>query len=208
MARAISVNQLFSKKRKLLPFTGEWLECFGTPELSGSWFIWGNSGNGKTSFVLQLCKYLTNFSRVAYNSMEEGDSESMRLAFIRTGMDECKRRIVLLDNEPVADLKERLRKHKAQKVVVIDSIQYSGMTYAEYKELRNEFRDTLFIIISHAEGRNPADRRAASIRYDASVKVYVEGYKAYITSRFRSGDVKEYAVWRDQADKFHSADQI
>jgi len=203
MARAISVNQLLSKKRKLLPFAGEWLDCFGSPELAGSWFIYGSSGNGKTSFVLQLCKYLTQFGRVAYNSMEEGDSESMKLAFLRTDMSECKRRIVLLDNESIPELKVRLKKHKSQKIIVIDSVQYSGMTYSEYKELRNEFRDVLFIIISHAEGKKPADKRAESIRYDASVKIFVEGYVAYITSRYRTGDVKEYKIWKEQADKFY-----
>ncbi|MHB9005068.1 MAG: hypothetical protein ACYC6C_13610 [Coriobacteriia bacterium] len=203
MARAISVNQLYSKKRKLLAFDGEWLDCFGMPELAGCWFVYGGSGNGKTSFVLQLIKYLTKFARVAYNSMEEGDSESMRLAFMRTGMDECKRRVVLLDNEPIVELKERLKKHKSQKIIVIDSIQYSGMTYVEYKELRNQFRDVLFIIISHAEGKKPADKRAESIRYDASVKIFIEGYVAYITSRYRTGDVKEYVIWKEQSDKFH-----
>ena len=205
MGRAVSVNQLLRKKRNLLPFDGIWLECFGNPELTGSWFIYGNSGNGKTSFVLQLCKYLTKFGRVAYNSMEEGDSESMRLAFMRSGMEECARRIVLLDNESIPELKVRLKKHKSQKIIVIDSVQYSGMTYLEYKELRNEFRDVLFIIISHAEGRNPADRRATSIRYDASVKIFVEGYKAYITSRYRAGDIKEYVIWDKAATQFHSA---
>jgi len=124
MARAISVNQLLTKRRKLMAFEGEWLDCIGMPELSGSWFIYGNSGNGKTTFVLQLCKYLSKFGRVAYNSMEEGDSESMRLAFMRTGMEACKRRIVLLDNEPLNELMERLRKHKSQKIIVIDSIKY------------------------------------------------------------------------------------
>ena len=56
MARAISVNQLLAKKRNLMPFEGVWLDIIGRPELAGSWFIYGSSGNGKTTFVLQLCK--------------------------------------------------------------------------------------------------------------------------------------------------------
>ena len=52
----------------------------------GVWFIWGSSGNGKTSFVMQLCKQLTRFGRVAYNSLEEGDDVTMQNALIRFGM--------------------------------------------------------------------------------------------------------------------------
>ncbi|MGL5912561.1 MAG: ATP-dependent serine protease, partial [Bacteroidales bacterium] len=56
--RAKSVSDILRYKPKALAFDGEWLASFGTPELSGCWLIWGGSGNGKTRFVLQLCKYL------------------------------------------------------------------------------------------------------------------------------------------------------
>ncbi len=203
MGRAISVTQLISKRRNLLEFSGEWLDCFGMPELKGTWFIHGDSGHGKTSFILKLCKYLANFERVAYNSMEEGDSESFKIAVVREGMIEARRRFIILDNESIEELKERLRAHKAPKVVVIDSIQYSGMNYPEYKKLKNEFRDTLFIINSHADGKQPADRRAKSIRYDASVKIYVEGYVAYIISRYTTGGTREFTIWKKGADDYN-----
>lgn len=207
MAQAISVSQLLSKRRKLMQFDGEWLKSFGNPEMAGVWFVYGNTGNGKTTFVLQLCKYLTKFGRVAYNSMEEGDSESMKLAFQRVDLSECKRRIVLLDNEPIEELKERLRKHKAQNIIVIDSIQYSNLSYNDYKKLRNEFRDTLFIIVSHAKGKAPADNRADSIRYDASIKIWVEGYVAFVKSRYHTGDEVQYVIWPEEAEKYHGKNQ-
>lgn len=191
-----------------MEFTGEWLKSFGRPEMAGSWFIFGHSGHGKTTFVLQLCKYLTEFGRVAYNSMEEGASESMKIAFVRVDMMDVRRKLILLDNEPIDELKERLRKHKAPKIVVIDSIQYSGMNYPEYKKLKDEFRDVLFIIVSHAEGKKPADRRACSIRYDAAVKIFVEGYKAFITSRFTTDDNNEFVIWDEGADAYHSANMM
>lgn len=203
MARAISVTELFQKKRNLAKFDDIWLRCFGNPELAGCWLVYGGSGNGKTSFVLKLCKYLAAFGRIAYNSMEEGDSESMKQAFMRNEMEDVRNRIVLLDNEPIDELKERLKKHKAQKIVVIDSVQYSGLSYPQYKELRNQFRDVLFILVSHADGRKPADRRAVSILYDASVKIYVEGFKAYVSSRYRTGEIEEYDIWPDKSATFH-----
>lgn len=203
MGRAISISQLYAKKRDLVMLDGELGECIGSPELKGCWMVWGNPSNGKTNFVLQLCKILTEHSKVAYNSMEEGDSESLRKACARTGMEDVRHRFFILDNEPIDELKERLRKHKAPNVVVIDSIQYSNLNYKEYVKLRNEFREVLFIIISHAEGREPADRRAKSIRYDASVKIFVEGFVAFISSRYADGGVSEYVIFEEEANKYH-----
>ena len=45
-------------KKETLKLTGAWADAFGEPERIGVWFIWGNSGNGKSSFVMQLCKEL------------------------------------------------------------------------------------------------------------------------------------------------------
>lgn len=206
MARAMSVAQVLNKKRKLAPFEDEWKRCFGCPELAGAWFIHGESGNGKTTFVLELSKYLTNFARVAYNSMEEGDSESMKIALSRVNMLEVRRKFVLLDNEPIEELKERLRKHKAPRIVVIDSIQYTGMNYKAYTKLRDEFRHVLFIIISHADGKKPSGRTATNIRYDASIKIRVEGYKAFVVSRYTTSKEDEYVIWEEGANAYHGAD--
>lgn len=201
MGRAVSVAQVLSKKRKLMPFEGEFYEAFGCPEMTGAWIIWGGSGSGKTTFVMQLCKYLTKFGRVCYNSMEEGDSESIKLAFQRVGMSEVKRKLILLDNEPIQELKDRLRKHKAPNIVVIDSLQYSGMNYTEYKKLRDEFKNVLFLIISHADGKEPSGKVAKQVRYDAFVKIRVEGYKAFAASRYGGGE--PYVIWHEGADKYH-----
>jgi hypothetical protein len=204
--RAVSVHQLLNQNFKVLEFDEEWLESFGEPELTGSWLIWGNSGNGKTRFALQLAKYLTTFGRkVAYNSMEEGASVSMRRAFAECGMQEVSRRIVLLDNESMVDLEERLSKRKSPDVVIIDSVQYSGMTYADYKRFRDKFRNKLFILISHAEGKHPEGRVARSIRFDAYIKIWVEGYRAFPMSRYGGGE--PYVIWEEGAAEYVSPKQ-
>lgn len=202
--RAISVSQLGSMKFKELPFTDEFLDLIGCPEVAGSWLIWGDSGNGKTRFALQLAKYLAQWCRVAYNSLEEGASKSMKQAFADVGMDEVKRRVILLDNEPIVDLKERLRMRRSPDAIVIDSFQYSGMNYRDYVALRTEFKNKLIILISHADGKNPAGQAAKSIRYDAFVKIRIEGYKAYALSRFGGG--KPYTIWNEGATSYYNED--
>lgn len=198
--RAVSVTTLMQTRHNLMEFEGEWKSSFGKPEMTGSWLIWGNSGNGKTRFALKLCKYLTNFGRVSYNSLEEGASNSMQQAFAEVGMNDVKRRIVLLDQESIPDLIERLKRRKSPDIIAIDSIQYASMNYADYKALRNGFRNKLFILISHADGKNPSGRVASSIRFDAFVKVWVEGYRAFPVSRYGGGE--PFTVWEEGAYQY------
>lgn len=75
---AKGVREVLNMKFEILPFEGAWYDAFGIPERRGVWFIWGNTGNGKTSFVMQLCKELCRFGRVAYDSLEEGACLTMQ----------------------------------------------------------------------------------------------------------------------------------
>ena len=198
--RAISIHQLYRTNIRSLEFTGEWLDAIGCPEPSGSWLIWGNSGNGKTRFALQLAKYLCTLGRkVAYDSLEEGVSLSLRNAIEDCNMQEVSRRFVLLDKEPVPELTERLKMKKSPEVIIIDSIQYTGLTYADYKLLKDRFRTKLFILVSHAEGSHPAGRVARSIRFDANVKIWIEGFQAFAASRYGGGE--PYMIWDEGAFK-------
>lgn len=193
--RALSVTDLLVKRRELIHFEGRWAASFGQPELGSVWLVWGHSGHGKTRLVLQLCRHLADSYPVAYNSLEEGDSKSMADAFRDVTMDEVKRKVILLDKEPLTQFATRLRKHKSARIVVIDSSQYAGWSYAQYKAFRDEFRNKMIIITSHADGREPSGKVAKSIRFDCDVKVRVEGYRAFITSRYGGGE--PYDVWPD-----------
>lgn len=195
--RAVSVNELLNRSFKTMDFEDEWEDFVGCPERTGSWIIWGNSGQGKTRFALQLSKYLTRFGRVAYNSLEEGASKSMAIAVGDVRMNEVRGRFILLDMEPVTELIIRLGKHKSPDIIVIDSLQYLGVNYAQYKALRDKFRNKLFIFISHADGKLPYGRVAKSIRFDAFIKVRVEGFKAFPTSRYGGG--APYTIWPEGA---------
>jgi len=201
--RAISVTDILKYKPKVMGFEGRWLDSFGTPEMSGCWLIWGNSGNGKTRFALQLCKYLTQFGRVAYNSVEEGLSFSMKIAIQDVGMADVARRFILLDKEPVEGMIQRLDRRKSPDIVVMDSLQYSGLNKDTAKELTTRFRDKLFIFISHAEGQSPAGRTAKAVRFDANLKLRVEGYRIPApVSRFKVGRCEPFTIWEEGAAEY------
>lgn len=200
--RSASVSELLNTHFKVMDFKGEWLELFGKPQLSGCWLVWGESANGKTSFMLQLCKYLAEFGRVAYNSIEEGISESFKQACIKQNMIEAGCRFQILDKEPIEELIERLKKKKSPDIIVIDSVQYTELTKTSVKDLLSMFPKKLFIFVSHAKGKLPDGNTANKIRFHADVKIRVEGYTAKIESRFGGDKSMKYTIWHEGAAEY------
>lgn len=188
-------------RKETLGLTGAWAEAFGEPERVGVWFIWGKSGNGKSSFVMQLCKELTKFGRVAYDSLEEGAGLTMQNALRRYGMADVNRRFQVLDCEPVSDLGERMDRRKSPDFYVIDSFQYTQMSYKEYQAFKEAHRDKLLIFVSHADGHNPDGRSTKKVMYDAALKIYVEGFRAFSKGRF-FGPASYFTVWDEGAARY------
>ena len=201
LKRAISVDEMYKKKFIEMPFEGEWNESFGQPERTGVWIIWGHSGNGKTDFAIKLAKYLAQFGRVAYDTLEEGARKSFQLAVKRNNMHQVDKSLFIL-TEGIDSLRERLQKRKSPDVVIIDSFQFCGLTKTAYRELKAEFPKKLFIFISHAEGKQPEGRAAKFVKYDADVKIFVEGYQASILSRFGGGE--PFTIWAEGAAEYHA----
>lgn len=198
----MSVRDILDKKYNTFPFEGKWKEAFGTPERTGVWFIWGGSGNGKTSFVMQLCKELCKYDRVVYDSLEEGACLTVQNNLRIHGMSEVSRRLAFIQEDMEA-LKTRLRQHKSYNIVVVDSFQYTRMSYRDYISLKEAFPNKLFIFISHAKGKNPKGDAAESVMYDATLKIWVEGGKAFSKGRF-IGETGEYIAYPKLAEEYWS----
>ena len=201
LSKELAPKQLGVKQLSLLPLTGEWRDLVGTPELFGAWIIWGRSFSGKTSFCVRLAKEIAALGeRVAYVSLEEGVSVTMQEAFARECMDSVNERIRLWYQIEPEELIEKLQRQRSARVVIIDSLQYLGINYAGYKQLRRLFPRKLFIFISHAnEQKEPSGATAIKVRYDASVKIMVDGFVAYAFSRYGGG--KPLTIWEEGAKK-------
>ncbi len=207
MARAISNKNVLTAKFEIAEFDGEFLASFGKPELRGAWLIYGGSGCGKTTFVMQVAKYLTRFRRVAYNSLEQGLSLSLQKAWERVGMVEAGSKIILLNKEQLKDLRVRLQKKQSPDVIIIDSVHYlRRFNTDQYQNLRDEFPNKLFIFVSHEKGGMPKGMMAQNIRYDADIKIKVEGYKAFVTTRYEIAELGEggadFVIWEQGAQNY------
>lgn len=200
MKKALSVRDILDKRYSKFPLEGAWRDAFGSPERAGVWFIWGNSGNGKTSFVMQLCKELCRYDKVLYDSLEEGAGLTVQNSLKTFGMAEVSRRLSFV-HEDMETLRRRLKQHKSYNIIVVDSFQYTRMGYGEYIGLKEAFPGKLFIFTSHATGKIPKGDAAISVMYDASLKIWVEGYKAFSKGRF-IGDTGEYVIWPERAAEY------
>ena len=199
--RAYSADSVISMERELCEFDGKWLEAVGKPELKGTWCIGGLPKNGKTSFTMQLAKYLTKWHLVAYDSIEEGISASFAEALRRCRMDEVKAsRFIVLNNEDIKDIECRLSKRKSPKIVIIDSIQFLGLNTETYLRWKKRFPEKLFIYITHLQGQYPEGKTALKIWRDSDVVIKVEGFRAYPTSRYGGG--KPITISEEKAAMF------
>lgn len=209
MSRAISNKNVLAAQFETADFDGPFLASFGRPELRGAWLVWGGSGSGKTTFTLQLCKYLAKFGRVAYDSLEQGLSLSLQKAWERVDMAEAGSNIILLNKEDLPELRARLSKRKSPEIIVIDSVQYLSKFYVQqFKDLKADFPSKLFVFISQADkaDKDPAGTVAKHIRYDADIKIRVEGFKAFVTTRYEDPTKGEggadFIIWQQGANDY------
>lgn len=201
--RAYNVNELIKKEFDIMHFQGAWQKTLGKPCKQFSMMIKGKSSQGKTTFGIQLCKYLTNYGTVAYNSLEEGMSHTLKMAMLRNEMDQVSDKFQILDKESLNELTARLRKQRSPDFTLIDSAQYLNITKDEYLAFKDEFYGKKGIIfISHEEGSDVVGALAKLIWYDVDIHINVEGFKAFPSKRLNGGG-EPYIINAERAAKHH-----
>ncbi|MFZ6038652.1 MAG: ATP-dependent serine protease [Bacteroidota bacterium] len=200
--RALTLKNIVNATVRKFEFAGEWEKAFGSPESTGVWYIFGNSGSGKTSFILMLIKCLSAYGRVLFVSYEEGEiSASLQEGIDRFGLLERNSDVhVCTDN--LEELTERLNKRRSADFVIIDSLEYSEFaTIKRLKAFTEEWPDKLFVFIGQAEGDRPRTELGKSVLFLAKQKIYIEGYRAF--SRGRSFGEKGFIdIWADRAEEY------
>jgi len=201
--RAYSVSNVLSKKFNPLGFTGEWESTLGKPDKAFSAIIWGGTTNGKTEAAIKFAKYLTNFGKVAYDSLEQGLSATIQQALIRNHMDTLGNSFILLDREPFDDLIIRMSKPKSPDFLFIDSVQYTRITKAQYYQLKELMlkKGKGIIWISQAKGSLPKGALADDIMFDVDLKLWVEGFKLFPDGRLNGGG-EPFVIWAQKAAKY------
>lgn len=187
--RAYSVSNVLSKKFDLLEFENEWLASLGKPDKAFNCTLWGNRTNGKTAFAIAWGKYLTKFGRVAYNSLEEGLSHTVKMAIARNHMEGLDHSFTLLDKEPFMDMWQRMLKPKSPQFIFIDSIQTAKVSKAQAFEFIDQMKEKKksVIWVSQAKGIEPKGSLADDIAYISDLKLWVEGFTMFPDGRLNGG---------------------
>lgn len=198
--KAYSYGDIQKRNFKTLNLTGEWLEHIGKPERSGSWVAYGYSGNGKTSYEMQLAKMLCGHEKVHINTLEEGMRQSFKDALNRNNMASVKNRFTF-QSETYDELWKRLDRKRQPKIVFIDSLQYffRRKRLDHYFELLEYFNDTLFIFMAHSlKGGQIKGSIAEDILYHSDCKLYIKDFVCEVqTSRY--GGSKPFVIYEEGA---------
>lgn len=202
MKKVLGVGNITNQKIKRIAFNDQFYEAFKNPQEGIVWFIWGNSGSGKSSFTMQLAKQYAQSEKTLYDPLEEGVDNAdfiERVEYLQ--MIDVKSTFFAQEYK-YEELEKYLTKRNPPKVVVIDSAKYFFKNFQEYKNLcRKKNKGTTFIITGHAEGNNPSSQLEKDIRYDANQKVYVSGYMAKCQGRTIGPNGGEFIIYREGYEK-------
>lgn len=195
LKRALSPKEILAMTYVSLPWDGDWARVFGRPTINETWFIHGPSAGGKSSFVMQLTRKLTEYGTVLYMSYEEKANQTFQERMARFKMGEVQGRLRVAGHDAFEELIIRLKRKKSPKFVIVDSFQKAGWSYENAVELIERFPRKCFIFISHEYKGQPMGKPAIRLKYEAGVKIRVVGYKAYCQGRFIPEPGVYFTVW-------------
>lgn len=195
--RVYTPKDIDQKRYEQFGWSGRWLAAFGDPAVNSKWFVLGPSASGKSSFVMQLSKELSQWGTVLYLSYEEGVGMEFQRRMRQQQMNEVQGRFQVVPDETVEEIGERLEKNRKIRFVVVDSFQMSQWSYEDALSLVRRFPKKGFIFVSQEYKGQPIGKAAIRLRYMADMKVRVAGYKAYCQGRSQSEPGNSFVVWEE-----------
>lgn len=199
MKKALTVTNIINQKVTVIDFKTNHpmlYQAFGNPQNKGVWFVWGASGSGKSSLVLDLSKAFSENSKTIFNELEEDidDLDFITRMQIKSMQD-------VKDNFLTAsynydELCEYLEKRDSPKVIVINSATYFFKDLQQYFDFTNKYkRKKIIIITGMAKGNNPYSELETKIMYDANKKIFCSGYLALCKGRTIGPNGGTYIIW-------------
>jgi len=212
MKKALNVGNIVNQKVTLIDFekiAPKLYQAFGNPQNRGVWFVWGGSGSGKSSVLLDIVKALCEELKAIHNELEEelDDDDFIKRTNLKNMQD-------VKDNYYAAsynykELCEFLDRRNSPEVVLINSASYFFESLEKYFEFTRKYKRRKIIIISGmALGSNPYSEMEKKIMYDANKKIFVSGYLATCKGRTIGPNGGTYIVWQEGYEKLRGSEKI
>lgn len=191
MSRTLTSKNVYDLKPSRFVFDGMWLEVLGAPEKRGVWLIWGKDKNGKSWGTLMLVNYLSEKEKVLFVSAEQGLSGSFQDALKRAGISPSNKNINFLPFVPLLDVRVRLKKRNAPKIVVFDNLSFYSdeMRTKDLKALLADFPSTTFILLAHEDKGKPYTEIAKFALKIAEINIHIKGLTMMIGGRCPGGNI-------------------
>lgn len=211
--KVLGTYQFQQKKFKLMGLKGEFAPHLGGIPFAFQMIIFGNSGNGKTEYCIRLAKSLAKHGKVAWLSYEQGHGYDLQTAVNRNKMHDVNGQFYIIDpNESrndgksyLEELDDYLSKRNSPDFIFIDSVDYTGFNFDDYKHLKNKYgKRKAFIFISHANGKRPKTAIGERILYDGGIGVYVDKFIGFI-SKNRFGGLEDLMIYEPRARELNPA---
>ncbi len=202
--KVIGVHALISKKYHFLEDMEPEIErAFGKLVAKFVMIVWAKSYSGKSNFIYKFIAFLTKYFKILYISLEEGFEATAQMKALRhLNVEQHGGKIFFANHEMTYDeTVALLKKKKSPQVIVVDSLKYWDMDTKKYSAMKAMFPNKIFIFIAHAKGKNPDGRTAIDVRYDADIKVFCDGFVAFVESRFNERGETPYVIWEEGAIK-------
>lgn len=206
--RVLTVANILNQNIERVDFKGEWFEAFRNPQNRGIWFVWGNSGSGKSAFLMQMAYEFARNEKVLYDPLEEETDDSdfiERTKLFR--MNEVEKNFNA-QTYNAKQLDAYLSKRGSANIVIVDSITYFFKRFDEYLAFKKKWAHRKIIIFSgHAQGKEPRTEFEKSVMYDAKMKIFTSAYLATCKGRTIGPNGGLYIIWQEGYDKLRGASE-
>lgn len=211
MKKALTVANVVNQNVTTIKFSEHAVELYqalGDPQDKGVWFIWGASGSGKSSLLLDIVKAFCKDLRAIHVELEEDlDTIDFIERLQLKNMQDVKNNYLVAAYN-YKELCLYLDKRESPKVVVINSATYFFENLEQYYAFVNKYkRRKIIIITGMAKGNNPYTELEYKIMYDANKKIFVSGYLAACKGRTIGPNGGTYIVWQEGYEKLRGSEK-
>lgn len=168
---SINLSELQNMKFDTLAFSQNYFDLIGLPESNFYAVIYGDAGQGKSTWTIKFAEYLANnFGKVLYNSSEEGLSKSLQ-----NKAKEINSEYLHFSNcKDYNSLSSQIKKQH-YRFIIIDSINDMKLSPENLQGLRKEFFKCGFVGIlqSTKDGKFKGSNEFA---HDADIKIRLTNF--------------------------------